>query len=62
MALLRLPPGSQVQTGTWHRAAGQAAGARRFRIYRFDADSARNPRIDTYEMDMAACGAMVLDV
>ena len=30
-------------------------------IYRFDPDSGANPRIDTYEVDMDACGPMVLD-
>ena len=34
---------------------------RTFRIYRFDPDSGENPRIDTYEVDMASCGPMVLD-
>jgi succinate dehydrogenase / fumarate reductase iron-sulfur subunit len=62
MALLRLPPRSRVRTGTWHGAAGQAAHARRFRVYRFDPDSDHNPRIDTYEIDIVACGPMVLDV
>jgi len=62
MALLRLPPGSQVRTGTWHRAAGQTAQVRRFRIYRFDPGSNRHPHIDTYEIDVAAWGPMILDV
>ncbi len=30
-------------------------------IYRFDPDSGANPRMDTYEVDMDACGPMVLD-
>ena len=34
---------------------------RTFRIYRFDPDGGENPRIDTYEVDMASCGPMVLD-
>src|SRR5260370_8024220 len=62
MALLRLPAGSRVQTGIWHRVLSQGARVRRVRIYRFDPDSDRNPRLDTYEIDMAACGPMVLDV
>src|SRR6266702_1183598 len=62
MALLRLPAGSRVQTGIWHRVLGQGGHGRCVRIYRFDPDSDRNPRLDTYEIDMAACGPMVLDV
>ena len=34
---------------------------RTFVIYRFDPDSGENPRMDTYEVDMDACGPMVLD-
>ena len=32
-----------------------------FKIYRFNPDANENPRIDTYELDMDACGPMVLD-
>jgi len=62
MVQFRLPPGSEVRTGTWHRAAGRGANVRRFRVYRFDPDSDRSPRIDTYEVDMDSCGPMILDV
>ena len=34
---------------------------RPFRIYRWDPDGGENPRIDTYEIDLDACGPMVLD-
>ena len=34
---------------------------RSFKIYRYDPDTGANPRVDTYEVDMAACGPMVLD-
>jgi len=42
-------------------AAPGAKRPRRFRIYRYDPDGGGNPRLDTYEVDMAACGPMVLD-
>jgi succinate dehydrogenase / fumarate reductase iron-sulfur subunit len=32
-----------------------------FRIYRWDPDTGENPRIDTYRIDLAECGPMVLD-
>ncbi|MCH7853352.1 MAG: succinate dehydrogenase iron-sulfur subunit [Proteobacteria bacterium] len=35
---------------------------RRFVVYRYDPDSGENPRMDTYDVDMANCGPMVLDV
>ena len=36
-------------------------GLRRLRSIATDPDSGQNPRIDTYEIDLAACGPMVLD-
>ncbi|MEZ5499221.1 MAG: succinate dehydrogenase iron-sulfur subunit [Steroidobacteraceae bacterium] len=62
MAEFSLPANSRVDRNGNHFAATQpAASPRRFRIYRYDPDDTRNPRIDTYEIDMAACGPMVLD-
>ncbi len=43
------------------RAGRVRSDVRTFRIYRFDPDSGENPRVDTYEVDMASCGPMVLD-
>jgi len=62
MADIFLPPGSRInKNGKQYKAAADARKPRAFRIYRFDPDSGENPRIDTYELDMAACGPMVLD-
>jgi succinate dehydrogenase / fumarate reductase iron-sulfur subunit len=57
-----LPPGSKInKNGRTFQAPAGARRVRRFRIYRFDPDSEAAPRIDTYEVDMASCGPMVLD-
>jgi succinate dehydrogenase / fumarate reductase iron-sulfur subunit len=62
MVQLTLPADSRVNPeGRVHRAAEGARAPRTFRIYRFDPDSGENPRMDSYEVDMAACGPMVLD-
>jgi succinate dehydrogenase / fumarate reductase, iron-sulfur subunit len=62
MAEFLLPPGSRVNPkGREHPAPAGAKKPRTFRIYRFDPDSGENPRVDSYEIDMAACGPMVLD-
>ncbi len=61
MVQLFLPPESRVKPGKTHKAAAGAKQPRVFRIYRFDPDSGENPRVDVYEIDMAACGPMVLD-
>jgi len=61
MVQLFLPPGSRVNPhGRVHRAAS-GAERRTFRIYRFDPDSDEGPRVDTFELDLKACGPMVLD-
>src|SRR5579862_4006792 len=58
-----LPPNSRIDTGAGRtfRAAPGAKRVRTFRIYRFDPASGGRPRVDSYEVDMAACGPMVLD-
>jgi len=62
MADIFLPPGSRIdKNGRTYPAPAGAKRVRRFRIYRFDPDSEAAPRIDTYEVDMANCGPMVLD-
>jgi succinate dehydrogenase / fumarate reductase, iron-sulfur subunit len=61
MAQFRLPPNSRIVPGKSFKAAPGARQPRTFRIYRFDPDSGENPRVDSYEVDMAECGPMVLD-
>jgi succinate dehydrogenase / fumarate reductase iron-sulfur subunit len=63
MVELSLPPDSRidVHAGKHYPAPADARSVRRLRIYRFDPEQAGRPRIDTYEIDMASCGPMVLD-
>ena len=62
MVQLTLPKDSRVVEGkTWPRPEG-AANVRAFRIYRWDPDTGENPRVDTFHVDMDACGPMILDV
>lgn len=61
MAQFRLPPNSKIVAGKTYKAPADAKNVRVFKIYRFDPESGENPRIDTYEVDMATCGPMVLD-
>lgn len=39
----------------------RSARLKTFRIYRYDPDDEEGPRVDTYELDLGACGPMVLD-
>ncbi|GGG18013.1 succinate dehydrogenase iron-sulfur subunit [Caldovatus sediminis] len=61
MATFTLPRNSQIREGKTWRAPAGAKNVRNFRIYRWDPDSGENPRLDTYEIDLDACGPMVLD-
>jgi succinate dehydrogenase / fumarate reductase iron-sulfur subunit len=60
MAEFRLPVNSRVKKGKTHSST-EGKRPRRFEIYRFDPDSGENPRTDTYTVDLAACGPMILD-
>ena len=61
MPQFKLPANSRVRPGRHHPAPAAAKNLRTFRIYRFDPDSGENPRVDSYDVDMDACGPMVLD-
>jgi succinate dehydrogenase / fumarate reductase iron-sulfur subunit len=61
MAQFRLPANSKIEPGVVHEAPAGAKNVRRFAVYRYDPDTAANPRMDVYEIDMSACGPMVLD-
>lgn len=60
MAEFTLPKNSKIETGR-HWPSPGAKNPRTFKIYRWNPDDGRNPTVDTYEVDLAACGPMVLD-
>ncbi len=61
MAEFKLPANSIVGKGKTYHAPAGAKNVKRFQIYRWDPDSGQNPRTDVYELDLDACGPMVLD-
>ncbi|NDB83235.1 MAG: succinate dehydrogenase iron-sulfur subunit [Alphaproteobacteria bacterium] len=61
MAELRLPPNSIVKEGKKHKQEGRLKKSKNLKIYRYNPDLNKNPSIDTYEIDLATCGPMVLD-
>jgi succinate dehydrogenase / fumarate reductase iron-sulfur subunit len=61
MAEFTLPANSKVGVGKTFPAPQGAKDVRAFKIYRWDPDSGQNPRLDTYQIDLADCGPMVLD-
>ena len=61
MVQLTLPKNSRVTPGkTWPRPA-HAIHRREFHVYRWNPDDGKNPRMDTYFVDLDDCGPMVLD-
>ena len=61
MVEFALPRNSRVQPGRRHPAPPAAKRPREIQIYRWDPDSGGNPRLDTFTVDLADCGPMVLD-
>ena len=63
MAQFTLPKNSTINKSAGRKYAAPA-GAKKvqtFKVYRYDPDTGENPRVDQYDLDMAACGPMVLD-
>jgi succinate dehydrogenase / fumarate reductase iron-sulfur subunit len=61
MVAFALPRNSKIGTGQAFKAPAGAKRVREFKIYRWNPDDGKNPRLDTFEIDMDACGPMVLD-
>jgi len=61
MVEFALPKNSRVEPGkSWPSGAG-GRNVKRFQIYRWDPDDGKNPRLDSYDVDLDDCGPMVLD-
>ena len=61
MAEFALPANSKIGVGETYNAPAGAKNIKRFKIYRWTPDDGQKPRIDTYEVDLDACGPMILD-
>src|SRR4029079_4832713 len=67
MVELRLPPNSRIDKGKTFKAPQGTKRKKSFNIYRYDPEdldsegNPKNPRVDTYEVDMDNCAPMVLD-
>jgi len=61
MAEFTLPANSKVGVGKTFPASAGAKRVKAFKVYRWNPEDGQNPRLDTYEIDLAQCGPMVLD-
>ncbi|MFZ5668217.1 MAG: succinate dehydrogenase iron-sulfur subunit [Pseudomonadota bacterium] len=62
MVQLTLPANSRIGKGRHFPAPAGAKRVKTFRIYRYDPEGTENPRWDSYDVDVDACGPMLLDV
>lgn len=61
MAQFTLPDHSKVKPGKYYPSRSGGKSIRKFSVYRWTPEDGKNPRRDTYEVDMDECGPMVLD-
>jgi succinate dehydrogenase / fumarate reductase iron-sulfur subunit len=61
MVEFSLPKNSRVEAGRVWPAPSGAKKPKTIRVYRWDPEGGGNPRLDTYTIDLADCGPMVLD-
>ncbi|TCS63605.1 succinate dehydrogenase iron-sulfur subunit [Varunaivibrio sulfuroxidans] len=61
MVEFMLPKNSRPVAGKTVKAPEGTKRVKVFKIYRFDPDADAQPRIDTFEIDLDACGPMILD-
>ncbi len=61
MAEFKLPANSILTKGKTISASAGVKNIKKFIVYRYDPDTGKNPRTDTFEVDMDNCGPMVLD-
>ena len=61
MVAFTLPKNSRITQGRTYKAPAGVKRVKEFHIYRWNPDYGQNPHTDIYEIDLDACGPMVLD-
>jgi len=62
MVQFKLPKNSKIVKGDYYKDKTGSKNLRKVNIYRWNPSDSKNPRIDTYEVDMDNCGSKVLDI
>ena len=62
MAEFSLPNNSKILKGTYYKDKTGSKNIKKVNVYRWNPDDGKNPRIDTFEVDMDDCGPKVLDI
>ena len=61
MVQFNLPDNSKLTDGDYYKSEKSNGNTKKFKSYRCSPDDTKNPRMDTYEVDLDDCGPMVLD-
>ena len=61
MANFMLPKNSRIGRDKTWKTSSESSRIKTFDIYRWDPDDGRNPRLDSFELDLDKVGPMVLD-
>jgi succinate dehydrogenase / fumarate reductase iron-sulfur subunit len=62
MVQFNLPQNSKIVVGKYYKDETKSANLKKVNIYRWDPSDEKNPRVDTFEVDMDNCGPKVLDI
>ena len=62
MAEFSLPNNSKIVKGEYYKDKTGSSNLKKVNVYRWNPDDGKNPRIDTFEVDMDNCGPKVLDI
>ena len=62
MVQFSLPQNSKIVVGDYYKNKTESINLKKVNIYRWDPTNGKNPRIDTFEVDMNNCGPKVLDI
>ena len=62
MAEFSLSNNSKIVKGEYYKDKTGSNNLKKVNVYRWNPDDGKNPRIDTFEVDMNNCGPKVLDI
>ena len=62
MVQFNLPQNSKIEVGKHYKDITSSKNLKKVNVYRWDPSDGKNPRIDTFEIDMDNCGPKVLDI
>ena len=62
MAQFSLPQNSKIEVGNYFKDKTNSKNIKKINVYRWDPSTGKNPRVDTFEVDMDNCGPKVLDI